>query len=246
MDLENKIKKYFIVLIFLIQNFSDYHMTTLILRSQLISEMGGIELRNFRSLARIKCLSECSKELYCHSTLFDFKTHKCSLFSGHSIKPQLLNNHSQVFHKSYQKQNVDSEYFSVKFNAYLPCPKNFKKFNQNPNACYHISGLREKFFPARNYCQNMNSFLPRPKDLIQRQLVESFEDTDPHIWVDSFITSLNEEFKWGDGSSINVTIEINNLGGDSMILEQQALVLKDSNLFDYEEEYNAMVICQII
>ncbi|RMZ97386.1 C-type lectin domain family 4 member M-like [Brachionus plicatilis] len=203
--------------------------------------MGGIELKIFKSTNRLFCLKECVVQFYCHQALFDVKTKECFLFSGYSLDLEMMNQNRQLYMRIYEIYNKDLVYFSNKLNTYLPCPKGFKKFSKYPNSCYHISGLEKKFYDAKKYCEQIHSFLPRTKNTNERELVESFAKVNSHTWVDSFITGLDQEFKWGDGSSINATLYINNFGGNSTYLKQQALVLKEAKLLDAEEESKAMI-----
>ncbi|RNA30125.1 hypothetical protein BpHYR1_005473 [Brachionus plicatilis] len=136
------------------------------------------------------------------------------------------------------------EYWSKSINACVPCPKSFIRSNSNPFACYHASNLYKNFFDAKNYCEQIGSFLPRPNSTNERQSFANL-DSSEYIWLDSLIIRVDERYIWGDGSSVYGSLKINNYGGSSTVLKQDALALKGSDIFDNNSQGNSLVICQI-
>lgn len=217
--------------------------------AQFRTEMGFIEIENFTSPKRIFCLAKCANNTECNQAIFNYETKNCSLNSGYISDSNILTSKNRLYTKIYESKQQsecvsDFEYWSKKINACIPCPKGFTRASSNPFACFHVSNTLRKFFDAKVYCEQIGSFLPRPNSTIERQTLANFDQVN-YIWVDSYITRVGQQYRWGDGSSIFGSLQINNYGGGSRVLRQDALGLRGSSIFDNSNQSNSRVICQI-
>ncbi|RNA41830.1 hypothetical protein BpHYR1_040025 [Brachionus plicatilis] len=221
------------------------------IRTEIINEMGLIEINNFISPNRVLCIVKCLDRKECNQLYFNRETQKCILFSGFSTKNNLVTKQSALLAKVFTQNSSsecikETEYWSIKMNSCLPCPVTFKRYSLNSFSCYHMSQNDMKFFEAKSYCEEKSAFLPRPKTSNERELIR-YLSNNTKTWVDSFIDSLGEVYKWGDGTNVTgfKNGQPGNEGDNSSRLNQNVLIISDLCFFDIEYWKTFKTICQI-
>ncbi|RNA11732.1 delta and Notch-like epidermal growth factor-related receptor [Brachionus plicatilis] len=121
------------------------------------------------------------------------------------------------------------------------CTNGFSTYKDYFFNCYHINGPKN-FSAAKSYCEEMNSFLWRPKTLIELDLFKK-----DWYWVEAKINYVGEPFVWPDGSKVNRfnSDEPNNLnGGNNKNIIEEVLAAYDNFFLDVTISEDHLIICQ--
>ncbi|CAF0899895.1 unnamed protein product [Brachionus calyciflorus] len=140
----------------------------------------------------------------------------------------------------------NSYLWSHNTNSCVLCKAGFIKYEEFPFSCYHNKvGLRN-FIESKSYCESMNSFLLRPKTENERFFfIKKFPYRD--FFVDSFITSLGQIYKWSDGSIVFGfdVWQPNNYDGKGNLVQDSLMILSNGYLNDASGKNNySITICQ--
>ncbi|RNA39167.1 hypothetical protein BpHYR1_016322 [Brachionus plicatilis] len=184
------------------------------------------------------CLDECNSNNRC--TYLKFSNKLCHLYEGFG------NNQTGLLLKLYlakvPQMNLQincrnsSVYWSLETSNCLLCPNNFIKYDENPYACYHNSFQQLNFTDGKNYCGLKNSFLPSPKTIKEINILLNICGNDySQIWLDSSISSINETYRWRDGSLVEnfEDGEPNNRDGNEINLVETQQTIKNQTCAKY-------------
>ncbi|CAF0724703.1 unnamed protein product [Brachionus calyciflorus] len=164
-----------------------------------------------------------------------------------SLIPSLEKITYRQIDKMIQLEDCSDENKFISLNNYscVQCPANFKKYSKFPFACYQKLDTPTNFTNAKLNCEQMKAFLIRPKSDIERSLLNELFGNSSEIWVDSQIKSLNETFRWNDGTKVGgfTGHEPNNKNGNGA-LHENSIVLKNGLFSDVPESFIRAVVCQ--
>ncbi|RNA18902.1 hypothetical protein BpHYR1_050037 [Brachionus plicatilis] len=198
------------------------------------------------------CLDECNSNNRC--TYLKFSNKLCHLYEGFG------NNQTGSLLKLYlakvPQMNLQincrnsSVYWSLETSNCLLCPNNFIKYDENPYACYHNSFQQLNFTDGKNYCDLKNSFLPSPKTIKEINILLNICGNDySQIWLDSSISSINETYRWRDGSLVEnfEDGEPNNRDGNEINLVETVLAIYFKKIHDFPQNAtNHCFTCYLI
>ncbi|CAF1106503.1 unnamed protein product [Brachionus calyciflorus] len=218
-------------------------------------------LFKIQALNKFLCLRMCSMNESCVYVIFLKK--QCLFYPFDESFNLSSSSSKKIFEKknfgfqeklvSGPDQNIshvsclnNSYYWSLNTNSCVLCQTGFIKYKEFPFSCYHNKAGLRNFIQSKSYCESMNSFLLRPKTQNERFFfIKKFTYRD--FFVDSFITSLGEIYKWSDGSNV-IGFDVgqpNNYYGLRNLVQDSLMILPNGYLNDASGKNNySITICQ--